>query len=105
MAQLVRAQVSYFRMTTIVGNPEVVSSILTPSNLDILLQLFCDSRRLTCALTRFMYKLVGIQKDHIDALFRLCSAARVSWVSWRSTGIGPGLTSAAVMLGHQSDTG
>ena len=31
MAQLVRAQVSYFRMTTIVGNPEVVSSILTPS--------------------------------------------------------------------------
>ena len=31
MAQLVRAQVSYFRMTTIVGNPEVVSSILNPS--------------------------------------------------------------------------
>ena len=31
MAQLVRAQVSYFRMTTVVGNPEVVSSILTPS--------------------------------------------------------------------------
>ena len=34
MAQLVRAQVSYFRMTTaMVGNPEVVSSILTPSNI------------------------------------------------------------------------
>lgn len=34
MAQLVRAQVSYLRMTTgMVGNPEVMSSILIPSKL------------------------------------------------------------------------